>query len=60
MKNFFYFSITAAWYCPACGEFLFGFEALCPECEINLGLYNFNSTGYKGYTVKYFFTNKAH
>jgi len=55
-KNFFTgFVITKKFTCPACGAVLFGYEALCSGCEINLCTYTCSTTAYNGFFIKYFY-----
>lgn len=46
------FFITKENHCPACGKFLFGFEAYCLECGINFGTNNFSVSNFNGYKIK--------
>lgn len=55
MNFFSYFNITVYHCCPACGEFVYGFEAFCKDCGLNLCLNNFTTSGYRDYTFKFVF-----
>lgn len=55
MNFFLYFNITSYNRCPACGEFVYGFEAFCKDCGLNLCLNNFTTSSYRDYTFKFIF-----
>lgn len=48
-------AVSKLYLCPACGEYLFGIESVCPDCGIHFGKPMESVSNHRGYQLKYFY-----